>query len=60
MVILSKLIKDESSDASLRLFMDYNGLKIMWRWMTDVDEKPINSDISFKIKVCLYILIYQF
>jgi hypothetical protein len=49
--ILNLLLSTES-EISLRLFMDYLGLKLLWSWMADLDS--INDSISHlecKIKI---------
>jgi hypothetical protein len=54
-----QLLLDAKSDTSLKLFMDYHGLKLLWSWMIDLDTAS-DADASLlqlesKLK-CLQLL----
>uniref|UniRef100_A0A4Y6EZ29 [histone H3]-lysine(36) N-trimethyltransferase n=1 Tax=Brachionus koreanus TaxID=1199090 RepID=A0A4Y6EZ29_9BILA len=46
------LLLNTKAEISLRLFMDYHGLKLLWGWMIDSDNKLDTIEhLEFKIKI---------
>jgi len=52
LILILKLKKSTNSELSLRLFMDYHGLKLLSAWMLDIDSLyDTLTQIECKIKV---------
>ena len=45
MTLTSIIFQSSKTDASLRLFNDYLGLKLLWSWMIDLDKH--NESLTF-------------
>lgn len=46
------LLLATKSDVSLKLFMDYHGLKLIWGWMVDINSSNDTiANLECKIKV---------
>jgi len=47
-------VQDTKEPACLRLFLDYQGLPLLWSWMVDVSPNAIDFKTQVLNYVCLF------